>query len=232
MREKINFFQLKSQSTVGLNSDQITNLINEVGEVDTSEGFYHLAKEATEARQSALDLLNDELLKVVGQEAEAKRQEELAEENRLRQIEIDKQQEGMRLQQEEIDQKQVEFDRVEQEKAEELQAKIDEENLIQYEKEQAELKIKRDAEQLEQLEQHIHKMDELKAKHEAECKAKEERLEKERIETENKLRASRTVNRNTAAKALVDELKIDKELAINIMNLQAEGKVPFVQTNF
>tara|TARA_R110000851_G_scaffold97771_1_gene211580 strand:- start:33 stop:1055 length:1023 start_codon:yes stop_codon:yes gene_type:complete len=114
LQVKIDFFNNFKFESVG-SSDFISALIQSCGEADTAEGFYHRAIDAEAAKKSALEYLNDLLMSTVTREAEEQRQANLAEENRLRQIEIDAQQECMRLQQEEINRKQAEIDRVENE---------------------------------------------------------------------------------------------------------------------
>lgn len=133
IQDKINFFHESCHKAGSLSSAGISDLIDRCGEIDTEEGFYHLKKEAIKAREDALLFLNEALMSAVNREAEQKREAELAEENRLRQIKIDKQEEVMRIQQEEIDRKQAELDRVarqiekqEQAEAAEKQRLIDE----------------------------------------------------------------------------------------------------------
>lgn len=212
----------------GKTSDELSVLIGECGEVDTQEGFYHKSKEAAQARTESLDALNDALMTAVKLEAEAAEQAKIAEQNRLQQIELDKQQEAMRLQQEEFDAKQAEAQREADEKQRQLITKQNEEA----EKIQAELKVEREEEEKKQQVEHEKSMADLKIKRDAELKAEAERLEVERIEKENKLRAGRTKNRNSAAKVLIDDFGIDKEIAVKIMNHIASGQVPFVQSNF
>ena len=221
------------------NSETITAIIQQCGETDTQDGFYHMAKEAATARVESLEILNELLMGAVSHEAEQVRQAELAEENRLRQIQIDEQQEAMRLQQEKMNAQQAEIDRIANEAAEKAQTEANEKQRLINEAEQAEREKqaaieeeKRQEQLLEAKKKHEKEMADLAIKQEQERLAEIERLDRERIEKEQALRAGRTKNRNTAAKFLCESLGIDKDTAIKIMNLQAEGKVPFVTTNF
>lgn len=231
LQDKIDFFNGFLRVNTG-NSDQITSIIQSCGEVDTSEGFYHREVDAIKARSEALEYLNELLLSTVSREAEEVRQRELAEENRVRQIAIDEQQEKLRKQQEEIDLKQAEFNRVSNEANKKREdERILKENLA-HEEEIRDQEAIRINEKYEADLLHKKNMAELKIKQEAEQKEEEERLAKERQDRENKLRAGRTKNRNEAAKVLVDSIGLTKEVAVKIMNLQASGKVPFITTNF
>jgi hypothetical protein len=133
LQEKINKIYHYRTLPPLANSEDISSIIQQCGETDTQEGFYHLEKEAASTRAESLQILNELLMAAVSYEAQQQRDAELAEENRLRQIEIDAQQEVMRLQQEKMDAQQAEFDRVENEakaraqfEAEEKQRLIDE----------------------------------------------------------------------------------------------------------
>lgn len=126
------------------NSSVITDLINSCGETDTQEGFYHRAADAATVRLESLEVLNELLMGAVAHEAEQQRQAELAEENRLRQLQIDEQQAKMEAQQAEMDAKQAEIDRVESELSLKAQAEenekqrlIDEANRAEQEKQRA-----------------------------------------------------------------------------------------------
>jgi len=231
LQDKIDFFH-GFKSVISGTSDQITSIIQSCGEVDTTEGFYHRAADASIARTDALQHLNELLVSVVKLEAEKERQDALAEENRLRQIDIDAQLEVMRKHQEKLDSKQAEINLKENEAAKKIQDEMALEKSLVHEKELREQEAKRINEKYKADELHKNNMAELKVKQEKEQKEEAERLQKERIEREAKLRAGRTKNRNEAAKVLVSEVGISKEDAVKIMNLQASGKVPFVVTNF
>ncbi len=128
IQDKINkFYDFKFQVDINkTSSEEMTDIIDSCGEIDTVEGFYHRAKDAEAAKQETMTILNDCLLSIVNREAEQKREAELAEENRLRQIQIDEQQEVMRLQQEKMDAQQAEIDRVANVAAEKAQAEANE----------------------------------------------------------------------------------------------------------
>lgn len=135
---KIDCFYHYANQSINASSDQITSLIQECGETDTQEGFYHRGSDAAKAKAEAMDILNDSLMKAVSREAEQQREAELAEENRLRQIQIDEQQESMRLQQEKMDAQQAEIDRVANESRAKIQAEEDEKQRLIAKAQQAE----------------------------------------------------------------------------------------------
>jgi hypothetical protein len=95
---------------LGSNSDYISARIQECGETDTQDGFYHMAKEAAKERLESLEVLNELLMGAVAHEAEQQRQAELAEENRIRQIQIDEQQAKIDAQQAEMNAQQSEIE--------------------------------------------------------------------------------------------------------------------------
>jgi len=150
---KINFFNECCHQASSTNSTGISDLIDRCGEVDTEEGFYHLKKDAIKARKDALEFLNESLMSAVNREAEQQREIELAEENRLRQIQIDEQQETMRLQQEQMDAQQREIDRVASEAAEAAQAEADEKQRLIDEAEHSKLEEQRAIEREEYAKQ-------------------------------------------------------------------------------
>lgn len=122
VQELYNFRNL----AIGKTSDEITDLIDSCGEVDTEEGFYSRANDAFIARRESLELLNDALMAAIQAEAEAVKQAEIAEQQRIQQEEFNKQQELMRQQQEEMDRKQALIDAKEAEQLAQQQAIEDE----------------------------------------------------------------------------------------------------------
>lgn len=153
LQAKIDVFHGYHQKAFNATSSDITLLIQECGETDTQEGFYHKAAEAHQARSNALDVLNDELMKAVNREVEEKAQVELAEKNRIAQVEIDKQQEVIRVQQEAMTAKQAEFDRIESEANAKAQAEADEKQRLIDEAEQAKIEKQRAIEREEHANQ-------------------------------------------------------------------------------
>lgn len=121
-----------------VHSSDVSIAIQSCGETDTSDGFYHRASDAAKVRAESLEFLNDLLMSAVNHEAEQERQQRIAEENRIRQIEIDAQQEAMRLQQEEMNRKQAEIDRVQNESLAKAQAEANEKQRLIDEAERAE----------------------------------------------------------------------------------------------
>tara|TARA_R110000850_G_scaffold100316_7_gene207548 strand:+ start:5018 stop:6073 length:1056 start_codon:yes stop_codon:yes gene_type:complete len=128
IQDKINkFYDFKFMVDINkTSSEEMTSIIDSCGEIDTIEGFYHKSKEAGSAKHETMIILNDCLLTIVNREAEQQREAELAEENRLRQIQIDEQQEVMRLQQEKMDAQQAEIEAKQQAQAD-IELKADQE---------------------------------------------------------------------------------------------------------
>ncbi|OLU22979.1 hypothetical protein BVH03_22295 [Pseudomonas sp. PA15(2017)] len=101
----------------GKSSQEITDMLDRVGEIDAMHDFYDLTKEAVAARQAALDeltqMLADRLEFEVAEEARQKAEAERAElqrkfdeqqaEMQRQQQEIQRQQEEMRLQREQLE---------------------------------------------------------------------------------------------------------------------------------
>jgi len=115
LQDKIDVIYYYRVTPPNANSTLIAEIIQTCGETDTQEGFYHKTTEAAAVRLESLSSLNESLMGAVAHEAEQERQAQLAEENRIRQIEMDKQQESMRLQQEEMNRKQEEIQQKEYE---------------------------------------------------------------------------------------------------------------------
>ena len=198
IQDKIDVFNNYKLTNPNANSGFITDSINQCGETDTVEGFYHRAKDAEQAKQEAMQYLNELLLTAVGREAEEQRQAELAEENRLRQIQIDEQQARMDAQQAEIDARQAEFDRVANEAAAKAQAEADEKQRLIDEANHAEQEKKRAIEREEYAKQQAEaaaeqaKKDEIKrqqAEQEAQRIADEKRASNNRHVTKIKKQA-------------------------------------------
>ena len=213
------------------NSETISEMIQQCGETDTQEGFYHLAKEAASARAESLQVLNELLLGAVSHEAEQKRQAELAEENRLRQIEIDKQQEVMRLQQEEMDRKQAEFERVANEAAakerkieEEKQRLIDEANAAEKEKQQA---IERE----EYARQQAEKAAEQARQAEIQRQAEQVAAEKAAAEKREANKRHNAKVHNAILSVLIDN-GISEENGKTMITLAANSQLPQLTINY
>lgn len=231
IQAKIDVFANYTNQAFNANSDQIALLIQECGETDTAEGFYHRGADATRARNEALESLNEALMSAVNREAEQKREAELAEENRLRQIEIDKQQEQMRIQQEKMDAQQAEIDRVaneaaakEQAAAAEKQRLIDEAAQAEREKQQA---IEREQYAKQQSEQAAEqaKQDEINRQQEA---LRVERAAAEKREANKRHNAK--IN-NAILKVLLDNGISEKD-AKTMVTLAAKRQLPNLVINY
>lgn len=73
----------------GKSADEISGMIDEVGEIDTSHDFYHKAKDAEQARQDTLSILNNALIQQTQFEAQAAQLEEMRDRQRGRNNEND-----------------------------------------------------------------------------------------------------------------------------------------------
>lgn len=224
------------------NSDVIANIIQECGETDTIEGFYHRAKEAELAKQDAMLFLNDALMSAVNYEAQQQREAELAEENRLRQIQIDEQQEAMRLQQEKMDAQQADIDA-------KHQAQIDIELKIDQEKRQVEYdrKLKIENEEREKQDEIERKQRAIEREEYAQQQAKEaaeqaKQYEIERQQEEKRLddeaAAKREANKRhngkinkAILKVLVDN-GIPEDHAKTMVILAAKRELPQLTINY
>ncbi len=163
----------------------------------------------------------------VAHEAEQQRQAELAEENRLRQIQIDEQQEQMRLQQEEMNAKQAEMEA-------KLQAQADIELKADQEKRQAEydknLKIENEIrakeDEAERKKQAIER--EEYAKQQAERAAEQARQdeinrqqaeqEAQRIADEKRANNNRHATKvKKQAKEFIMSFGVDEKVAVNLV---------------
>lgn len=213
---KINFFNECCHQASSTNSTGITDLINRCGEVDTEEGFYHLKKEAIKARTDALEFLNESLMIAVNREAEQQREIELAEENRLRQIQIDEQQEAMRLQQEQMNAQQVEIDRVANEAAAAAQAEADEKQRLINVAEQAKLEEQRAIEREEYAKKQAEQAAE-QAK-QAEIDRQQAEQETQRIADEKRANNNRHATKiKKQAKEFIMSFGVDEKTAVKLV---------------
>lgn len=113
LQQKVDAIKAMPAQVRGKSSEEISAMLDRVGEIDASHDFYDLTKEAVEARQDALDeltqMLTDRLafeqterqrIELEAQQAEMKRQME------AQQAEMRRQQEEMQRQREEIERQQ------------------------------------------------------------------------------------------------------------------------------
>ena len=209
------------------NSSVITDIINTCGETDTQEGFYHRAADAAKVRLESLEVLNELLMGAVAHEAEQQRQAELAEENRLRQMQIDEQQAKMEAQQAEMNARQAEMEA-------KLQAQADIELKADQEKRQAEydknLKIENEIrakeDEAERKKQAVER--EEYAKQQAERAAEQARQdeinrqqaeqESQRIADEKRANNNRHATKvKKQAKEFIMSFGIDEKAAVNLV---------------
>lgn len=213
------------------NSDVIAEIIQQCGETDTQEGFYHLSKEAATARSESLQVLNELLMSAVAHEAEQKRQAELAEENRLRQIEIDKKQEAMRLQQEEMDRKQAELDRVANEAAaKEREAEEEKQRLI-YEANEAEREKRRAIEREEYAKQQAEAAAEKAKQAEIQRQAEQAAADKAAAEKREANKRHKAKVHNAILSVLADN-GISEEDGKTMITLAAKSQLPQLTINY
>lgn len=117
LQKKVDAIVAMPSQVRGKSSQEITDMLDRVGEIDATHDFYDLTKEAVAARQTALDeltqMLGDRLEFEVAEEARQKAEAERAElqrkfdeqqaEMQRQQQEIHRQQEEMRLQREQLE---------------------------------------------------------------------------------------------------------------------------------
>ncbi|HFK8535663.1 TPA: hypothetical protein ACG0RT_000736 [Pseudomonas aeruginosa] len=118
LQQKVDAIKAMPAQVRGKSSEEISAMLDRVGEIDASHDFYDLTKEAVETRQAALDeltqMLTDRLafeqterqrIELEAQQAEMKRQME------AQQAEMRRQQEEMQRQQAEMQRQQAEMQR-------------------------------------------------------------------------------------------------------------------------
>jgi len=218
IQDKIDLFAgYCQQAATVTNSDGVSELIDSCGEIDTVEGFYHRGADAVKAKADAMNYLNEFLMSTVNREAEEKRQADLAEENRLRQIQIDEQQETMRLQQEEMDRQQSEINRVANEAAAKAQAAADEKQRLIDEAERAEQEKQQAIEREEYAKQ--------QAKEASERATQEEQARQKRVIDEQKAVDEKRANNNRH----VTKIKKEAKESFMAAGLSEEDSVKAVQ---
>lgn len=150
----------------------------------------------------------------------------------------------------EMEKRQQELEEREAKLSAEEEARIAAQNAEAEAKERAEREAKLKAEREEAERKHAEEMKALKAKQEKErieaeriakeqaekarieAEEKAKREEEERIAREEAARASRTKNRNHAAKQLIELCGLTKEQAISVCNEIASNKIDFLSANF
>ena len=137
----------------GSTSKSIAAIIDQCGETDTQDGFYHRANDAFKVREESLETLNESLMQCVAYEAEQARQAELAEQNRIQQVAIEAQQEQMRLQQEEMNRKEAEIEAAQNEIAEKARIEAEAKQKVISDKNRAEAEAKAKVEREEYAKQ-------------------------------------------------------------------------------
>tara|TARA_R110000764_G_scaffold64355_1_gene135464 strand:- start:394 stop:1461 length:1068 start_codon:yes stop_codon:yes gene_type:complete len=229
IQDKINkFYDFKFMVDINqTSSEEMATIIDSCGEIDTVDGFYHKAKEAESAKQETMIILNDCLLTIVNREAEQQREAELAESNRLRQIQIDEQQEVMRLQQERMDAQQAEIEAKQQAQADiELKA-TQEKNQAEYDRKlkiENEIRAKEDEverkQQAIEREEYAKKQAEIAAEQAKQAEIDRQQAEKEAQRAADEKRANN--NRHATkikkqAKEFIMSFGVDEKVAVNIV---------------
>ena len=235
-------FEFRNQ-ILGCDSTQIETLLTDLEAINTAKGFHHRKTDAIATKEVSLHILTNALAKTREAETTAIEQAKIAEEQRIEAKRLADIQAGIDAEKAKLEAERVERERIENEKvradakierekrearmkeAQEKQAIIDKEL-----KEKAEAKRKADEETARVA--HEAKLAELAQKRADELKAETKRIEDERIEAENKLRESRTKNRNKAVKVLVADCGVDKKTALAVLQHVTDGHVPFVTANF
>ena len=124
LQQKVDAIKGMPAQVRGKSSDEISAMLDRVGEIDASHDFYDLTKEAVEARQAALDELTQMLTdRLAFEQAERQRIEleaqkaEMRREMEAQQAEMRRQQDEFRQQQAEMQRQREEFERQQQELA-------------------------------------------------------------------------------------------------------------------
>lgn len=111
LQQKVDAIKAMPAQVRGKSSEEISTMLDRVGEIDASHDFYDLTKEAVEARQAALDELTQMLTdRLAFEQAERQRIELEAQKAAMRR-EMEAQQAEMQRQQEEFRQQQAEMQR-------------------------------------------------------------------------------------------------------------------------
>lgn len=111
LQQKVDAIKAMPAQVRGKSSEEISTMLDRVGEIDASHDFYDLTKEAVEARQAALDELTQMLTdRLAFEQAERQRIELEAQKAAMRR-ELEAQQAEMQRQQEEFRQQQAEMQR-------------------------------------------------------------------------------------------------------------------------
>lgn len=124
LQQKVDAIRGMPAQVRGKSSDEISAMLDRVGEIDASHDFYDLTKEAIEVRQAALDELTQMLTdRLAFEQAERQRIEleaqkaEMRRELEAQQAEMRRQQDEFRQQQAEMQRQREEFERQQQELA-------------------------------------------------------------------------------------------------------------------
>lgn len=217
IQDKIDLFTNFQQQAFGKNSEEITNIIFECGEIDTVEGFYHRGADAAKVKSEVMQSLSDMLMSAVNLEAELKKQQEIAEENAKQQAEMAEQQRIMQEQQDKLDAQQRLIDDANHAQAEEARIKAEAEQV------EANEAARVEQERLNKIEREAY------AKQQSEVAAENARIaevnrqaEAERVEREERkaLEANKKhagMVRGEIKNHLIDTCGIDNELATKIV---------------
>ncbi|MBG4472891.1 hypothetical protein GHT53_02235 [Pseudomonas aeruginosa] len=117
LQQKVDAIKAMPAQVRGRSSDDISAMLDRVGEIDATHDFYDLTKEAVEARQAALDELTQMLTdRLAFEQAERQRQELEAQQAEMRRR-MEEQNAEMRRQQEEMQRQREELARQQQELA-------------------------------------------------------------------------------------------------------------------
>lgn len=229
IQDKINgFYDFKFLVDINVTtSDEMTSIINSCGEIDTVSGFYHRQKDAETAKRETMLILNDCLMSIVTRETEQQRQAELAEENRLRQIQIDEQQAKMDAQQAEMDAKQAEIEAKQKAQADielkadqaKRQAEYDKNLKIENEIRAKEVEAERKKQAIER-EEYAKQQAELAAEQAKQAEINRQKAEQEaqRIADEKRANNNRHATKiKKQAKEFIMSFGIDEKAAVNLV---------------
>lgn len=253
---------LLNASDPDADSDKVGELLDYCQELDVDSKFFGVRIQSyMDKLQKLIDQLTTlvmqkaqfEQMKIQQAEMEVKQREMEAKQAEFDRIERERQAaEDLK-----VATAQAKAERIEREKQAAIQAEIDAENQRVYEAEQLKLSKQREIEREQARINHEAEMKQLAkvreqdrlnaieaeriAKEQAETdrlyrveqqRITDEKAELARIERENQAKASRTKNRNVAAKILMKNYNLDKDTAIKVCNGIAKNEVTFLSSNF
>lgn len=233
VQSKLNWFDSALNSAFNASSEEIENLLEECQDYEMDFDFFgRRIEEAVSKQSETISKLTERLTQQIQFEQTKKQQDEM---ERVR-AELDKREAKLlELEVEKNRAAQSEFDAKEKAKREEYQRIEREEAEKRHQEEMNILAERQENERVErekQIKLQTDREEQERIKRIEQERIEFEKAEQERIDKENSLRASRTKNRNEAAKQLMELAGITKDQAVSVCNDIASNKVTFLTANF